>query len=859
MTIQLILEFYNLLRRINLGIKKFTKTYNSYTLSSITASILVSCTIISIRQLGGLGFLEVSAYDLMLRASSKNYTDSRLLLVEITEQDIKNQNRWPISDATIAQLLQKLHQYEPKVIGLDLYRDVATPPGTKELQEQLQRTNTIVIEHLGSGNSRVSAPSNVPESRIGFNDLLLDRDSVIRRYLVYFTLAEQQFYSFSLRLSLAYLQKKTSALKITPDGMYFNNILLKPLQANSGGYQMNPEEALGFQTLINYQSPNITRKLTLTDVLEGEIEPDLVKNKVVIIGTTAPSIKDVFYTPLPSDDSNDAQRTTMPGAIIHAQMVSQILSLVLDNKNQFWFWAESLENLWILLWAGIGTGVAWWLRHPLAIAGGSVLSLSILWGIGLGLFVTAGWIPVIPPTLSFIIAGSSIVAYKAIYALFYDALTDLPNRTRFTEKLNQLKLVKRNKPKNHSITVFCLDIDRFKLINEGLGYKTGDRLLKCAAIKLQRYFKAGTLIARVGGDEFAIAVLNLPDAKAAVAIADKLREDITLPFLLHNREVTTTLTVGVAFNCVAMLSIEEENEIKFQAENMLRAAQTAMYKAKAEGKTHSEVFTTTMHEQALIRLQLEADLYEAITNEEFELYYQPIISFKTFKLAGFEALVRWKSPKRGLVSPSTFISVAEETAAIIPLGAWILKKACHQMYQWQQEFKDYDSLFISVNLSGKQFGQEDLVETIQQILALTNLAPQNLKLEITESMVMDNIEDAIAMLERLKLLQMKVSMDDFGTGFSSFSYLHRFPIDTLKIDRSFVSNMSRSDKNIQIVSTIIMLAHKLGMDVVAEGIETAAEKDILKTLNCEYGQGYFFSKPMSAAKVSELLTKPCQW
>ena len=859
MSIQLIFKFYNLLRRINLGIKKFTKTYNSYTLSSIAASLLVSCTIISIRQLGGLQFFEVSAYDLMLRAASENYTDPRLLLVEITEQDIQNQNRWPIPDATIAQLLQKLHQYQPKVIGLDVYRNVAAPPGTQELQEQLQKTNTIVVEHFGSGNSRISAPANVPESFIGFNDVVLDRDSVIRRYIVYVTVEGQEFYSFALRLSLAYLQKNTSDLKITPNGVYLNNILLKLLQANSGGYQMKPQEVSGFQDLINYQSPNIARKVTLTDVLEGEIDPDLVRNKVVIIGTTAPSIKDVFYTPLPTDDSNDAQRTTTPGVLIHAQMVSQILSLVLDDKTQFWFWAEPWEKLWILLWAGIGTAVAWWLRHPLAIAGASVFSLSILWGIGFGLFLAAGWIPVIPPTLSFIVAGSSIVAYKAIYALFYDPLTDLPNRTRFTEKLNQLKWNSQNKQASNSITVFCVDIDRFKLINEGLGYKTGDRLLKGAATSLQRYFKAGTLIARVGGDEFAIAVFNLLDAQAAVEIADQLRQDVTLPFLLHGRQVTTTLTVGVAFNCVAMLEEKEQNALNFQAENMLRASQTAMYKAKAEGKTHSEVFTTTMHEQALRRLQLEADLYEAIINEEFELYYQPIICFKTAKLAGFEALVRWKSPKRGLVSPSAFISVAEETAAIIPLGEWILKKACHQMYQWQQEFSNYDSLFISVNLSGKQFGQQDLVETIQQILAVTNLAPQSLKLEITESMVMDNIESAIAMLERLKLLQMKLSMDDFGTGFSSFSYLHRFPMDTLKIDRSFVSNMSRSDKNIEIVSTIIMLAHKLGMDVVAEGIETAAEKDILKSLNCEYGQGYFFSKPIPAAAVSQLLTEFRQW
>ncbi|MDJ0574242.1 MAG: EAL domain-containing protein [Xenococcaceae cyanobacterium MO_234.B1] len=863
MSIKPLFKVYKLVTKLSFKITKYTKNYSSYTFSSLIASLLVSGTIIGIRQLGGLQFLELLAYDLMVRVTSTNYRDPRLLLVEITEQDIKNQNQWPISDRTIAQLLQKLHQHQPKVIGLDIYRDIASPPGTEELQKQLQKTNTIVIEHLGSGNNRIAAPSNVPESRIGFNDLVLDFDDVLRRYIVYAQIGKQQFYSFSLRLSLAYFKdnplvkkkgwKNASDFKVTPNGVYIGNIFLKPLGANSGGYRMPPQEAAGLQTIIKYQSHDIAQRVTLTEVLAGKIDPNLVKDKVVIIGTTAPSIKDLFSTPY------DGQKTTMPGAVIHAQMVSQILSLVLDDKTQVWFWTEAIEGLWIVIWAGVGAAIAWRLRHPLALAGVGILCLGILWGIGFSLFLGAGWIPVIPPTLSFILTGSGIVAYKAIYAMFYDSLTDLPNLTRFTDKLNKLKVKRFKNQENSSISVFCLDIDRFKLINEGLGYKAGDHLLKCTAKSLRRYFNSGALIARVGGDEFAVAVLNLPDAQAAVKIADQLQQDLTLSFLLQGRQATTTLTVGVAFNSVEISAEPRHGVLNFQGENMLRAAQTAMYKAKAEGKTHSEVFSNTMHEQALSRLQLEADLYEAVENQEFELYYQPIISLKTGKMAGFEALVRWQSPKRGFVSPGAFIPAAEETGTIIPLGEWILQEACHQMYQWQQEFSDYASLFVSVNLSGRQFGQKDLVDTIQHILALTNLAPQSLKLEITESMVMDNVESAIAMLENLKILGMKLSMDDFGTGFSSFSYLHRFPIDTLKVDRSFVSNMSQAAKNIEIVSTIVMLAHKLGMDVVAEGIETLEEKELLKALNCEYGQGYLFSKPISTAAVSQLLRESGQW
>ena len=856
MYIKFLLKKYLLLTKFNHKIR-YRKKNNSRIISSLLASIVISSVIIGIRQLGGLQFLEVLAYDFIVRIANKTYTDPRLLIVEITDRDIENENRWPISDATFARLLQQLQQYRPKVIGLDVYREIAYPPGTEALQKQLQKNNIITIEYLGSKNDRIYPPDGVPESRIGFNDLLFDIDNVVRRHLIYIESGEQKFYSFSLRLSLAYLKdhplvknkkaKNHPDLQVTPEGLYIYDVSIERLQPNSGGYQMPPQEALGVQTLINYQSPEIAQRVTLTEVLSGTIDPNLVKDKIVLIGTTAPSIKDLFDTPYGINEKTQA------GIIIHTQMVSQILSLVLDNQTQFWFWAETIESLWIVIWAVVGAAIAWWLRHPLTIAGASIFSLGILWGTGIVLFLNAGWIPLVTPTLSFILTASAIVTYKVNYAMFYDALTDLPNRHKFTEAIKKLKKKRDKSLEKTSITVFCVDIDRFKLINRGLGYKVGDRLLQDIAISLCNYFNSETLIARVGGDEFAIAVLDLPDVQAAIAIADRMQQDITLPFLLQGRQAKTTIKVGVAFI---------NNLVDFQGESIFHAAQTAMYKAKAEGKTHSEVFTTTMHQEALKHLQLEVDLYEAIENREFELYYQPIISLKTGNLAGFEALVRWNSPTRGFVSPGVFIPMAEATSAIIPLGEWILKQACEQMYRWQQEFsdrfaprrsRDRTSLFISVNLSVRQFEQKNLIETIQSILDETSLAPQNLKLEITESMVMDDVESAIAILERLKFLGIKLSMDDFGTGFSSFSYLHRFPMDTLKIDRSFVSNLSKSTKNKEIVSSIVMLAHKLGMDVIAEGIETVEEKEMLQMFNCEYGQGYLFSKPIPAKAIGQLL------
>ncbi len=834
------------LKKIKSKIAKYSNNNNIPIFSSIIATFLVSSTILTIRQLGGLQSLELLAYDFIVQITKKNHTDPRLLIVEITDQDIKNQNQWPISDITFTQLIQKLQQYEPKVIGLDIYREIAYPPGTKELQAQLQSDNIITIKYLGNDNNQISAPNNIPQSRIGFNDVVLDDDNVVRRNLMYAQVGEQKLYSFALRLSLAYLQANPTVhnnkinsspdLQATAEGLYINNVLIKRFQANSGGYQMEPQEASGWQTLINYQSPNIAQKVTLTEVLADQIDPNLVKDKIVIIGSTAPSIKDFFDTPYGSYEK------TQSGVVVHAQMVSQILSLVLDNKTQFWFWTETSESLWIVLWAIVGATIAWRLRHPLTIAGFSILYLEILWGIGLVLFIYSGWIPLVAPTLSFILTISAIVTYKVTYALFYDRVTDLPNRAKFTDKINQLN---KRKSKN-SLAIFCIDIDRFKLINEALGYQAGDRLLRYTANSLCSYFNADALIARVGADEFAIAVFDLPDAEAAISMAEKMQEELILPFSLKGKQAKTKITVGVIFSSAV---------VNFRGENLLRAAQTAMYKAKAQKKVYSEIFTTKIHTKALDNLQLEVDLYEAIENQEFELYYQPIISLKTGKLSGFEALVRWNSPIRGFVSPGVFIPTAERTSSIIPLGEWILKQACEQMYQWQQECSDGNSLFISINLSVRQFEQKDLIEKIQHILDTTGLPPQNLKLEITESMVMDNVESAIAILEKLKSLGIRLSMDDFGTGFSSFSYLHRFPMDTLKIDRSFVSNLSKSTKNREIVSSIIMLAHKLNMDVIAEGIETSEEQDILHAFNCEYGQGYLFSKPITTEATGQLLKK----
>ncbi|MBE9166253.1 EAL domain-containing protein [Pleurocapsales cyanobacterium LEGE 06147] len=854
---------------------QFKKITSTYTYSVILTSVVVSVLVLGIRHLGGLQTLELLAYDWMVRLQNQDQTDDRILLVEITESDIQQQNQWPITDVVIAQLLQKLQQHHPKVIGLDLNRNIAHPPGNQILQKQLQADNVIVIETLGNVNDRqgsnfadrVLPPPNVPAERVGFNDLVLDIDDKLRRNLMYARVGERELYSFSLRLSLHYLKDHQLEFEVKPNLLRIGETIFIPLEANSGGYQMEASEAAGWQILLNYQSwhgglsehglaerqrlaealhgsaaPAKRDRITLTEVLEGKFNPQLVKDKIVLIGSTAPSLKDFFYTPY------SGAETLMPGVTIHAQMVSQIVKTVLDDLPLFWFWPQWIEGIWIWGWSLIGAAIVWRLKNPLALGLATVISLGGLWQICLFWFTRAGWIPLVPPALASIITAVSVLASKIVYTAFYDSLTGLPNRSLFTKRLKQLKYRDQN-TRSPLIAVLCLDLDRFKLINDGLGYQAGDRLLITTAKRLKAYCHSDKLLARVGGDEFAIA-LNVDDGTEAVKIANQLENELTLPFKLNGQDTFTTVSIGIASDRV---------DRDWHPEDLLLAAHTAMYKAKVSGKARHEVFAIAMHEQALTRLQLEADLREAIKNNEFELYYQPIVSLKTGKIAGFESLVRWISSKRGFVSPGAFISVAEETGLIIPLGQWILQQACRQMHSWHQQFTDHSSLLISVNLSSRQFSQPRLVEQVQQILKTTGLNKNSLKLEITESMVMDDVENAITLLHRLKELGLQLSIDDFGTGFSSFSYLHRFPMDALKVDRSFVTNMSKSKKNQEIVSTIVMLGHKLGMKVVAEGIETETEMKALQALGCEYGQGYFFSKPLSAGQAKKILADNPQW
>lgn len=448
-------------------------------------------------------------------------------------------------------------------------------------------------------------------------------------------------------------------------------------------------------------------------------------------------------------------------------------------------------------------------------------------------------------------AGSQtdITAKKAaeaqlVYESCHDRLTGLANRGLFMDLLADA-LTRTKQDRSYLFAVLFLDLNRFKFINDSFGHLLGDRLLVEVGRKLESCVRPEDTVARLGGDEFAILLDNIKDSDNAIQVAERLQAELALPFTIEGNEIFASVSIGVALSSTGYK----------RAEDILRDADSTMYRVKEEGDLAGgyQVFDSTARERAMTRMQLEQDLQKAIAREEFVLYYQPIVSLKNCRISGFEALIRWQHPERGFVSPVEFIPIAEATGLINPIGNWVLREACRQLKAWQEQFPGKQRLIMSANLSTKQFAQSDLIEQVAQILQETQLNSYSLKLEITESVLVENAAAVNAMLVQMQALGIRLSLDDFGTGYSSLSYMHSFPIDTLKIDRSFVTSVDVDLGKIEIIRTVVGLAWNLGMDTVAEGIETKKQMYQLKSLKCEYGQGYFFSRPLDAKAAEALI------
>ena len=412
---------------------------------------------------------------------------------------------------------------------------------------------------------------------------------------------------------------------------------------------------------------------------------------------------------------------------------------------------------------------------------------------------------------------------------FHDALTGLSNRALLIDRLSHA-LSRVNRRGDYIFAVLFLDLDRFKMINDSLGHTLGDQLLVTIARRLRECVRPDDTVARLGGDEFVVLLDGVQDVEEASTIADRIQESLQSPISLGDHEVVTSASIGIA-----------ASSRKYERpEHILRDADLAMYRAKALGKSRQEIFDGDMQHHVLFRLELENDLRGALDRGELSVYYQPIVSISDGSIVAFEALVRWRHPERGMIPPVIFVPIAEETGLVIPIGDWILETACHQMKKWLPNLPADRLVSMHVNLSGRQFRHPDLVENVRATLDRVGLEPNRLGLEITESVVMDNAASAAEMLEQLRSVGVQLQIDDFGTGYSSLSYLHRFPIDTLKIDRSFIRDMLSDPKNVEIVRSIAALAHELGMQVIAEGVETGDQLAKLRELGCERAQGHFF-------------------
>jgi diguanylate cyclase (GGDEF)-like protein len=811
--------------------------------------------------------------------------DPRLLIVEITEQDLATQDQWPTTDAVLAQVLRQLQAHEPSVVGLDLYRNLKHPPGTPDLQAQLQKPNVVAIRYLGDqGVNQIPPPPSMDAEQIGFNDFVKDPDGVVRRQFAFAALGEERLYSLSLRLALQYLAdpkladparggqtSERSDFRVEGESLRLGAKSLRSLNSDSGGYRTI--DASGYQYLLRYRSEEkAAASLTLTQVLNGDFDPALVKGKIVLIGATAPSLKDTKQTPY---GAGQREEFWVPGVVIHAQMVSQLLDVVLDGRSLLTHWPTAAELLWVWAWSLVGGLMAWRLKHPLSLGIASAIGLGCISGLGLLLFSQAIWVPVGFPMVAFFGTSVAMIAYQGFYAVLRDPLTGLPNRELF-KRLVARSLQQQSArrpfqkaaavsnssadnnaataiPEIHSLSVLFVDLDRFQAINETFGRRSGDLFLQAIAHKLQRHKLSGRhKIARLDQDAFGVLIEQVSHSQEAIDFADRLQAELSQPITLEGQSISTTASVGISLAQIGY---------RYDPEQLIQDAHTATYRAKSLGKARYEVFSNGLRSEAAQRFQTETDLKQALTRQELYLNYQPLVDLTTGAIAGFEALVRWQHPERGIVSPGEFIPVAEETGLIIPMGQWIFAEACRQAQVWRQQFPRVgcDPLIMSINLSAQQFNQPDLVEQICATLKATETQGNTIKIELTESMVMDDVEATIPLLLRLKALKIKLGLDDFGTGYSSLSYLHRFPLDTLKIDRSFVMQMEEASENREIVKTIIALGHNLGMDIIAEGVETEAQGKLLQQFACEYGQGYFFARPLGAEAATELLAQNRVW
>lgn len=788
------------------------------------SGILATFAVMGGQWLGAIEPLEGLAYVTLFRLRGVEVWDERVVVVGIDEasMDLLNDANW--SRQPYVELLDRLAAAEARLVGFDILFERETPED-QALAEAMRQGVPVVIGAAWDNRGRfVEPPPVLQEGAIALGHIakFIEYQGITRQG----SLISQNIPSLSYALALQ-----------LPDW---------------AATVADPQEPVW----INWAGREMTT-YSLAAVLAGEVDPAALAGKIVIVGTTAAGL-DSVRTPYHFNQPTH-------GVYLHGAMVSNLLqgNYLTAWMTNPWGWQWVLYGgMGLLLSRAIATRpIRWQLTGGIAVM--AVVVIIALAALHRGILL-----PVVPALLIVLITTALSIFYRESRLTHYlteqsrhDSVTGLPNRASFLQSLTPIL----NPGPPAPFALFFFDLDRFNTINTHQGHQVGDALLVAITQRLSELMATipkASHLARVGADEFAL-LIACGDRATALHYAHQFDQTLRQAYFLSNNThaVYCDINIGIA------LSWESPPE----GETLLHHGETAMYQARIQGKRHYGVFNLQLHQGAIALWQLELDLRHCLeqTNQiagdqdllyqGFYLNYQPIINLNSGHIIGFEALVRWQHPTRGRLSPLEFIPLAEETGLISLLGRWVLYKACYQLRAWQMLFPDYVHLIMTVNLSPIQLLRPEVVAQVQSILTATGLSPHSLKLEITESSLMTNGNEAIALLDQLANLGVKLSLDDFGTGYSSLGRLSNLPLDTLKIDRSFVHNLNLEPENSKIIQTMIELGHQLNLAVVAEGIETPDQLKMLRDLGCDYGQGYLFAKPLESAGIESLLAADPTW
>jgi diguanylate cyclase (GGDEF)-like protein len=816
-----------------------TKRWRSRLVSLICRALPTVFAIFVIIPMVYLGFLqtiEFWSYNSFTHWRGNRPWDERVIIIAIDDKSLSEIGRFPWTRNLYVQLIQKLEQTEASIVGFDILWSEESPADL-QLAAAISRYQKVVLamawDKLGKPLLPIAPISNVGVA-VGHILKREDADGVVRQV----DLQIKNIPTFAVSILQAY------------DLTTASNTLLPELN----------------QTLtLNWiKKANNVPQVSFSDVIDGKIPASTFRNKIVLVGVTASGIDDLV-TPL---DRNPPAS----GVYLHATVLQNLL-----QKNYFTV-AKSIDVWSIALLGSLFIGLIL-PRQNLWTGSITAFFLSGLWLITAFVAFQFNYlIEIAIPILMFLLTGFAIavqerwqmqrslhkVDSQLKYESTHDNLTGLYNRALIETRLQNLlcpqDVSSHRGADQNLLAVLWINLDRFKTINDTFGHPVGNLLLIAVSECISNSIPPNASIARFGGAEFVILLENLDDQQEAIAIADLIQTKLQNPFVINDHEIKIEANIGIKFHQINDIDSPET----ISAEILLRDADTAMFYAKKLGNSCNKVFDISMRERVLKRLKLEKDLRKAVAlcqdpsnqeDQEFLIYYQPILSLSAMEIVGLEALIRWKHPERGLISPIQFIPLAEETGLIIPIGDWIMRNACLQVKSWQQRFPKAKDITISVNLSPKQLAQDDVLEKCLSILQETQLSSEYLKIELTESSIMENHDFAVRVLSQMRQAGIKIYIDDFGTGYSSLAYLHEFPFDGLKIDRSFVNNIHKNSNGMEILQAIISLAHSVKAHIVAEGIENLAQLNYLQDLLSEEGdgQGFFLFRPLDVVAIEAIL------